>query len=343
MRGPGSWGFALRLVTTAFCLLASRVALRASSVSVYFSPHPDDWQLFMNPVPHADAHRVNSKVVFFYVTAGDGGNGNGPAGVRTPYYLARENAAKSSLRFVVDGEQVPAEAIATTVVINGHRVAQSIYKNTVSYFLRLTDGSIAGNGYASTGWQSLERLRKQEIPTLDAVDGSTVYYGWQDLVATVRELIRMEAGDGCAATVNLPDPDFPWNAGDHPDHLATGRLGQDATAALFRRRYFVGYGSASMPDNLGKDDLLIETATFAHVVAGINAAGYAAPWDATHRAWLGKSHFRLEPGASAACGAVGPAGCGPASPSIGPGDGFWVAPPGQRRCPAVDSCCTGWF
>ncbi len=45
-----------------------------------------------------------------------------------------------------------------------------------------------------TGFASLKRLASGENDTLHAVDGSAIYHGWDDLVATLREIIAYERG-----------------------------------------------------------------------------------------------------------------------------------------------------
>src|SRR5687768_1225187 len=70
-----------------------------NTVAFYFGAHPDDWQLFMNPNANYDVQTPSNKVVFVYVTAGDAGLGLGNGGRAQPYYLARENGAKLSVKF----------------------------------------------------------------------------------------------------------------------------------------------------------------------------------------------------------------------------------------------------
>ena len=72
-----------------------------------FGAHPDDWQLFMNPNAYHDAQNASNKVVFIYLTAGDAGAGLGNGGRSQPYYLARENGAKLSVRFIADAAKAP--------------------------------------------------------------------------------------------------------------------------------------------------------------------------------------------------------------------------------------------
>ena len=85
---------------------------------------------------------------------------------------------------------------------DGHPIHRVSYRNTVSYFLRVPDGSPLGTGYAHTGFQSLKRLADGDNDTLAAVDGSTVYHGWNDLVGTLRGSSASSADrpDRCSST-----------------------------------------------------------------------------------------------------------------------------------------------
>src|SRR5262245_4803642 len=127
-----------------------------SSTNFYIVPHEDDWQLFMSPNAYYDVQDQNSKVVFVYVTAGDGGLGDQATQSRlVPYYVARENGAHLAVRFMADVITTPAEAVLQNTIVADHSIRRAIYKNTVSYFLRLPDGKIDGSGYVNTGYWSL--------------------------------------------------------------------------------------------------------------------------------------------------------------------------------------------
>jgi hypothetical protein len=324
------------LLFTVLALVSCAKARAQSSVDFFFSTHPDDWQLFMNPNGANNVQYANSKVIFVYTTAGDGGNGAGPAGATHPYYLGRENGAKMSVRFVVDGNTAPADASLTTAVINGHPIERYGYRNTVSYFLRLFDGSVNGGGYASTGWQSLLKLETGQITSLGTVDQSTTYFGWADLAATLNSLITLERGACAGAELNLPDPDASRNPGDHPDHIATGNLVLDAVAGMpgFGKILYSGYGISSRAPDLSPDDLQLKTATFAQVIAGLNSFGWAAPWDAAHRDWLKKTYYRVDPIGSWGCGAIAQRIC--ALPRV---TGVAV-PDNPPVCRQYASCCS---
>ena len=86
-------------------------AQNTNTVAFYFGAHPDDWQLFMNPNAYYDVQKPSNRVVFIYVTAGDAGLGLGNGGRAQPYYLARENGAKLSVKFMADAAKAPESSV----------------------------------------------------------------------------------------------------------------------------------------------------------------------------------------------------------------------------------------
>src|SRR6186713_3326491 len=113
-------------------------------VSFYFAAHQDDWQLFMNPSAFHDVANPKAKTVFIHMTAGDAGRGSGNDGRRFPLYLARENGADAAIRFMADANSAPVKKSRRVMEFNGHRIERTVYRNTVSYFLRLPDGGPNG-------------------------------------------------------------------------------------------------------------------------------------------------------------------------------------------------------
>src|SRR5262249_45887339 len=193
--------------------------LLPDKVSFYFAAHEDDWQLFMNPSAFVDVADARTKAVFVHMTAGDAGLGLGTGGRKHPYYLARENGAESAIRFMVDAGNLPETAEVSRIAINGHLIRRVGYRNTAAYFLRLPDGHPTGSGYAETGTQSLKLLAEGKIKAITAIDHSTTYQGWADLVATVRELLDLERERAPQLQLNVADQDPAINPGDHSDHL----------------------------------------------------------------------------------------------------------------------------
>lgn len=262
--------------------------------SFYFAAHPDDWQLFMNPSAFKDVTAPATKAVFIHLTAGDAGLGTGNGGRAHPYYLARENGADSAIRFMADADGIPTARCAGQTQFNAHPIARTGYRNTVAYFMRLPDGSPEGCGYPETGSQSLKRLATSEIAALSTIDDSTVYRGWDDLVATLRAIMYYERAALVQVNVAELDPDI--NPNDHPDHLMTAKAALEAAAALegVRRVHYRGYGSAALPDNLDPRQRDMKCAVYAVTLAGVLALDHGVSWDHYDQSFIGRSYYRVD-------------------------------------------------
>ena len=270
------------------------------TAAFYFAAHEDDWQLFMNPNAYHDVQKPSCKVVFVYLTAGDDGAGLGNAGRSQPYYLARENGAKLSVKFMADAQKTPVIPLDSVASVSGHAIKRWLYRNTVSYFFRLPDGGVNGAGYTNTGWQSLKRLHEGALPAMTAIDGSATYAGWADLTGTLRHLIDIERGAATNVWLNLPDPDLEKNIGDHPDHQHMARGVLEATADLrwLNKAFYLDYVTAKLNENMSTPDREIEAGTFAALVVGLTALDHPSSWEPMHRSWLSRHYVRIEPGIS---------------------------------------------
>jgi hypothetical protein len=276
----------------------NRASQKPQKVSFYFAAHEDDWQLFMNPAAFHDVVDPRTKVVFVHTTAGDAGLGAGTGGRKRPYYLARENGALAAIRFMADGNDYPANARRSRVNLRGHDIVRVSYRNTVAYFLRAPDGNPQGGGYDHTGHQSLLRLAEGKNNLLTAVDGSTSYRGWSDLVTTVRALIDSERGAAPIVQLNVAERNQSINPDDHSDHQMTAKAALDATQGLacVRRLHFVDYASDKLPENLSARDRDLTSAVFAVTAAGIRAFDHLSYWDHYDQAYVGRNYFRVEEG-----------------------------------------------
>ena len=293
-----------RLIATA-CLagavLASAPALaedgkRPDKVSFYFAAHEDDWQLFMNPSAFQDVTKGASKTVFVHLTAGDAGLGAGLGGRKHPFYLARENGAEAAIRFMADADGAPGERIAAPMTFNGHPIYRVSYHDTVGYFLRVPDGNASGAGYLATGFQSLKRLASGENDVLRAIDGSTTYHGWSDLVATLRAIVTYERGRAGMIQVNVAEIDARINPDDHTDHLMTAKAALDAVkeSSCVRRVYYVDYASSRLPQNLDAQQRDMESSVFAVTLAGIQALDHGTSWHHYDQSFVGRNYFRIQ-------------------------------------------------
>ena len=264
-------------------------------VAFYFSPHEDDWQLFMMPAAFRDVSDETARCVFVHLTAGDAGLGLGTGGRKHPYYLARENGAEAAIRFMADGDgRHPAESWIDAPVFAGHAIRRVAYRNTVTYFPRLPDGNPEGTGYQDTGSQSLKRLAEGAIERLTAIDGSADYFGWADLVATLRALVIGES-EGLVPDLHVPDLDATLNPGDHADHRFTARAALDAVAGLPARIiHHMGYAASERPENLSGEDRDRKSAVFVVTVAGVQALDHAAGWRHYDGLFAGRNYWRIE-------------------------------------------------
>lgn len=286
-------------------LLAAAPALaenakRPNKVSFYFAGHEDDWQLFMNPSAFQDVIDGAAKTVFVHLTAGDAGLGTGLGGRKHPFYLARENGAEAAIRFMADADAIPGERVVQSATFNGHAIYRVSYRNTVGYFLRVPDGHWSGDGYSETGFQSLRRLASGENAILRAVDGSTTYRGWDDLVGTLRAIIAYERGQAGLVQINVAETDVRINPKDHSDHLMTAKAALDAVKDLscVRRVYYVDYASSQLPQNLNTRQRDMESSVFAVTLAGVQALDHSTSWRHYDESFVGRNYFRVQEPAS---------------------------------------------
>lgn len=263
-------------------------------VSFYFSAHEDDWQLFMNPAAFRDV-LDGVKCVFVHVTAGDAGLGRGNGGRKHPLYLAREYGAENAIRFMADQDyRPPVETIVAAVACNGHALRRIGYRNTAAYFLRLPDGNPEGTGYAGTGDQSLKRLAEGRIESFAAIDGSVVYQGWRDLVATLCGLVAMERASAPALDLHISDPDPALNPGDHSDHVMTAKAVLDAAKDISGARVIrhLGYAGGSRPENLFGEERDMKCAVYAVTLAGVLALDHETAWRHYDQRFVGRDYWR---------------------------------------------------
>jgi len=208
--------------------------------------HQDDWQLFQGDRT-ASAVQTAAKVVIAYVTAGDAGS----ATVNPAFWQAREVASKAS----VDSITAVGDWACADATVNGHVILRCTKANTVSYYMRLPDGNGEGQGY---GAGSLALLRSGGVSSLRAVNSSTTYTSWNDLVSTLGALVAFEGAGEPAANVALhtQDWDLELNGSDHSDHVTTGELVRAASAGhgwnLF---WYIGYGNLYEPPNVSGAEL----------------------------------------------------------------------------------------
>lgn len=275
-------------------------------VSIFTVAHEDDWQLFMNPEAYHAMDEPQEKAVFIHVTAGDAGAGT--SGEPVPYYLAREEGAFRAVRFMANAAD-PSRGQGVGVVQgkierNGHYVTRYTYANAVLYFLRIPDGNIVNGTVYTPHPQSLTKLRAGEVAATKAIDQSTRYVGWADLVATLNAIVESEKVPGSGLKLHIAELDETLNQRDHPDHRAVAFAMEDVAlkhpcAPLARH---VEYFTRTMPVNVTGVDYMIDVGTWAATASGLSDNYAKATWEPEHNAWLGRSYSRVQAPA-AGCGA----------------------------------------
>ena len=280
------------------CATPPRDAPPTPSLSVFVVAHPDDWQLFMNP---AAFHAMNDKLgkaVFVHVTGGDAGKGLG--GEPTPYYLAREEGALRSIRFManaVDSKAaLGADTRAEVVDRAGHQIARHTYANSVAYFLRLHDGFIVKDSEFIEHPLALQRLRSGASAEVKAIDDSARYSGWSDVVATLRAIVASELAPGAALNLHIAELNEKRNPGDHNDHRAVAFAMEEVAAGLPCARIVrhEEYATRDRKPNVTGLDYMIDVGTWAATASGLSDLHAGSTWEPEHNAWLGRDYHRTQ-------------------------------------------------
>lgn len=279
-------------------IYASVFKVQAQQVNYYVVADQDDWQLFMSKNMTGDCN--GNKVVIITLTAGDEGNGaNTVGGAATPYYLAKETGAVYSSKFIRDinnGSIAPNNTYplptVQTVSINSKNLRKYYYGavngngTVVNYFLRLPSGNSNGAGYASTGNQSLQRLKLGNIANMTSVDLANTYT-WSQLTSTIYAIVMAEKGTDNQVYINTATQNTTTNP-DHSDHYYSGMAAQEGVLANLAVgiREFVMDNSSTIPANLTNEELTDASALFGVYNWSLIRNRYANALSTTVRNWL---------------------------------------------------------
>jgi LmbE family N-acetylglucosaminyl deacetylase len=238
--------------------IAVRYVLNTNPVArrdVFVVAHQDDWQLFMGDIV-AKNIKAGGTATFIYLTAGDDGRDS-------LYWQTRERAALQSTRLAIGVDAADSSAVrCSTTEVLSHAIRRCEIANTESYFLRLPDGKRNGGGFARHDYQSLRKLREKRIADITAIDRSSTYSGWGDLIGTTSVIIGSGSGD-VEITVHASDPSIAVNPHDHFDHRMTGLLVNDLRKRQkWNTQYYVGYALATRAANRSTDQAREKTAIF---------------------------------------------------------------------------------
>jgi len=281
-----------RWLLTLFALSLLFPAFAQNKVAIYVVAHPDDWQLFMGNDAYTDIQDTSNRVVFILTTSGDA-TGNRP-GPNLRFARSRERGVLNSVRFSADMKTVVDSACKTRhVTINDHELLCYPYKHVRTYFLRLPDGCFSA-GYRG---QSLEYLHDGRIDRITALDSSTTYEGWKDLVQTIRAIMQKETAGYTNVTLNYQDHDKQVNTADHPDHLFSGLAAAQAGSALavLQHTGYQDYCIANKPANISAEEVAFKAGVFALADFGITEQGDGSSFTRSHLAFLTRTYSRKLP------------------------------------------------
>lgn len=218
----------------------AQVRYQSNPTAIIIVAHQDDWQLFMGDLIAREL-KAGGPAIFIYLMAGDDGRDS-------VYWQTRERAALRSTA-VASGRSAVDSGMCGRTMVRSHEIRSCTVGTISSYFLRLPDGRRGGTGFARYGKQSLRKLRGNAISSVTAVDGSTRYNGWNDLAATVRDLISLGDAEG-TGRIHTTDPSIAINPHDHFDHRLAGYLVADLRPQLSRPTlYYVGYALGTRAAN----------------------------------------------------------------------------------------------
>lgn len=250
------------------------------AVDVYVSAHQDDWQLFIGDRFAASVKGTTGKVVVIYTSAGDGNRG-------TAYWVAREAASKMS----VDTIAGAGAWTCATQTVSGHPIQRCVKGKVVSYYMRMPDGNISGDGF---GHGSLKLLQGGQ-PTA-AINNSTTYTSWNDFTTTLRTMISNEVGANASpyVQINAPEYDRVINPGDHSDHHVSGdAVRAAATGMAWDLGWYVGYNTSNLAANVSDTPLSYKKAEFWMYAESMGNANYGSPWnEPIYQAWLQRTYIR---------------------------------------------------
>jgi LmbE family N-acetylglucosaminyl deacetylase len=222
--------------------------------------HQDDDLLFMNPdlVHNLTAGDCVRSV---YLTAGDGGYGN------PLYWLGREQGTEAAYAEML-GIKNPIWTTRTVALADNNELATIASLKDAPrislVFMHLPDGNLRGQGFPSTRFESLAKLKSRTISVIHTVDQQSNFTSEQ-LTSALTSLMNayQPTEIHTQATQNLSKI-HP----DHSDHIATGTYAETAYAAYAAEKpdipikFYIGYPVRDRPQNVFNPDLSAATDAF---------------------------------------------------------------------------------
>ena len=243
-------------------------------ISVYLAAHQDDWLLFMEPNVSRDLKDPKCRVLIIHTTAGD-------AGMNSSHWKSREVASINSLHFRLLKKINESNTVECLSVLD-KKIHFAEIENIGTYFLRLPDGGMEGNGFESNDYHSLAKICQGSESIIKSVDGLNEYHSYQEISSVIRQIIDRESqligiSDKMGITLHIPEFDRTLNPGDHSDHYFTGLLSNEPELTIYSPKFaYVHYEVLNSAHILGAEDLFWKTGMFiVYHQTVLNLTGYS--------------------------------------------------------------------
>ncbi len=218
--------------------------------------HEDDSLLFFSP-DLIRAIQNGQCVRTVFVTAGDDGRGQS-------YWSSRESGAEAAYSQMAAAANTWQQSDAG---VAGHPIpvmTLSADPNISLVFMRLPDGNLDGSGFASQGFESLQKLYTDAIPQITADDGSSSYT-LGTLTSTLSSLVESFKPNA----IWTQDYAGSYGDGDHSDHHTVAYLTRDVSRAWTTTTHtltgYMDYATQGQPANVtGSDFTAKEKAWFSY-------------------------------------------------------------------------------
>ncbi|ORY88393.1 hypothetical protein BCR35DRAFT_301507 [Leucosporidium creatinivorum] len=194
--------------------------------SIYIVAHADDDLLFASPSLLADTRSGCTTTII--LTGGDSGSG-------VEYAESRENGNEAAKAWMADQDDVFTEFNATfggKVVLVRTLVGSPGVQNV---YFKFPDGNMDGSGFSVTGYQSLRSLYFGNINAITSLTG--VSWSLTNLRSALGQIITARQPEHIKTLDHLSD----FDAGDHSDHLTTGRIASSLVATYAPSASFAGF------------------------------------------------------------------------------------------------------
>lgn len=273
----------------------------------YLQAHDDDWLYFMSPNIYYDL-KSGDRVLLIDVTSGSPDANQPSTGTSLPLALrwsnAREAAESAAFAYLANASLSGSGSLR----VNSHSITYATYGAFVIIHMRLvtpaagqllcggTDQNFAnteGYGWPIMNCQSLGQLHILNKP-ISAIDSSTTYNSWGNLVSTVQGVLDYYgAPHNALTTLNTPEYDRSLDTLTHPDHIEVGNIGHELCVNGYTMRYYLSYTTQDLAANISGADLTIKKNAWQQYENVVNQVWGSTVNDyPTHGQWLPRQYYR---------------------------------------------------